>query len=475
MTDSTNTNSHTTPTIPTILITPCTSDIVADPVPSADITNSPDSTASIDPVSIPDAHTAPHIQDRVLGMILGSIMGDIIGAADGKISVLDALAGVGWSEVTEYMLMFMQSHISSKLVTNHHDLAARIQTWAKNKGYTAHMSNHPAYCENPLSATFDIWSKYGRVFAPSICLAFASLASTLPTIENSNFAPVNIVSLSSVDPRCMAACSLHTAVIYYLLHRNFTAPTDVDQLLQLVVNIAKNFLSVTPILKYQTVSWTDADNQLITDYNGQLSHLIQIAYTAESISALTSDKLLAANVFKSISYTAYVLKIIKVALKNCTTISFRKAIQYIAAHCGSNIDCSLAGAVLGAYLGFSRLPAEWSRYLTVSDELSETVQNYISLLNVVGAPTSVSNMPTNTSTNIPDIPTYTPADEHGLPTDIPTDIPDTSADKSGSSTDTTTNTITDTTTDTPNLPSLTEEELAGILFDKSCDLPGNQN
>jgi ADP-ribosylglycohydrolase len=117
----------------------------------------------------------------------------------------------------------------------------------------------------------------------------------------------------------------------------------------------------------------------ITEENSaDLSYWCMTAWT-KSLSDLKLDENPISYTFKTMACGIYALRVIEAAERTNTTINFKKLITTIVNECGSS-ECNgaVAGAVVGAYIGYTNLPHDFIDMLPYKNILEQLIIKFIS-------------------------------------------------------------------------------------------------
>jgi ADP-ribosylglycohydrolase len=311
-------------------------------------------------------------------------------------------------------------------------------------GMTSAVISRPCFVKSSVNAAAEIWEASKRTFALNGSLTRTSILGALPTrgvrgggrgsgcIQTSGLRPHDdgpndptsasqttreLSYLTHIDNRCVMACDLQTSIIHLLIHRGhwIKTPRDINDLLDGGVKVTR-ILSGAPGAgnqQYATGSTTiasivDVRTRIalakdVPDADRELSECIRIAYTSD-ISALQLDgrppsvltdqnvggpgmaKSLdvsknVGHVFEALGCSIYMLQTIKISLEHDMTPSFKKCIIRVAQEGGdADANAALAGATLGAYLGYSQLPHDWLANMPFFPWLAEIVTQFVGLV-----------------------------------------------------------------------------------------------
>lgn len=305
------------------------------------------------------------LRDRILGCIIGHALGDAIGNSAGVWPPPEPAADAtpkyergDWTEETDTMILVMRAlmagtppHTADPL-----DVFAKSLTdWAKDglpelgdtgcaglNPIVAAVLKNPEFAKNPQAVAEAHWRAKSATSIPNN----GSLTRTTPVgciadVKSIGTLAADFSTITHFDPREVAACVLHSSLIHELI---YGTP---ELTLEKSVERVKRVCSVCEI---------DFDKDVSED----MSACCKIGMTG-----LVPDLGLAewhnlSHVFAALSCSVYALQLILYARANQRQPSYKKIITQIAAAGGdADAHAALAGAVLGAYLGYSRLPADW--------------------------------------------------------------------------------------------------------------------
>lgn len=318
--------------------------------------------------------------DRIKGLIYGQCLGDAVGLLTqfkfkkdlGTVpefpykNVLRGFVPCDWTDDSDHMILTMQSLTDNDLKINQQDLAERLNNWlgtgfaelgdVTGLGVTGPMSmiiKHHDFIKDPEAAAKEIWANSGQKLSTNECLPRTAPMAALERFDVDEVA--KLARLTHVDARCVASCILFGHLCWDLIHSDKFA----DDMLMDAVNKAKGYL----------------------EQEHEFSECIRIGYT-EPIEALKLDEVgKIGNVYKCLGAALYSLHAIKYAQSNNALPSFKKVITKIMGECGdANANCAAAGAVLGAYLGYSRLPQDWLEALPHREWLSKQIDRFLARL-----------------------------------------------------------------------------------------------
>lgn len=381
--------------------------------------------------------------DKILGTIYGHALGDAVGLNTEFKFKRDApkieypykepirsFPICDWTDDTDHLILVMQSMISNKFQFDPKDIARRLKDWVdtgfeelgdtRGDGIGGSMNMviaHNMFLEDPCAAASEIWHNSGKRLASNGSIMRTSIVGALPDPTIVEHWAANLSRVTHTDPRCVAACVLQSLIVGKIIYREVSAAENIDNLLADAVNVARSYI----IPDFNQPTAETQYNSTFKDCDEELSHWVQLAYTKNIAELNLDDMVRMGYVFKCLACSIYSLQVIKIALKNSTNPSFKKVILKIASECGdADTNCAVAGATLGAYLGYSRLPQDWIIALPNRAWLNNIIVQFIDALNSTGKEThpmieisarKESTIPPNEHPLPPVIPLLQPAAE----------------------------------------------------------------
>lgn len=197
-------------------------------------------------------------------------------------------------------------------------------------------------------------------------------ASILGIMKNPEQVEEFVINLSNADPRCKASCVLQSMICHKFIYNNFDEHYTVDNLISESTNIARKYL-------FKNAANEGLSDSILKTYDDDLARWMQIAYTGK-FDTLKTDVLKLNNmkiesIFGYLAGSIWTLQVIKIALSVDSFPSFKKIILKT-----TDTNCTINGATLGAFLGYSRLPKDWLNVLQY-DSLNDIVIELINKLN----------------------------------------------------------------------------------------------
>lgn len=278
--------------------------------------------------------------DKRLGCIYGHILGDAVGvttrfkpSADVAFPSDEPIRGRppgDWTFNTDQLLLIMCKDIPG-------DFPSRLLSWYRgeleSRGLraasinqnTSFLLSNAEYIADPQKAAASMWEMSKKQFASAECLSRAVVCNEEDLL--------GLILATHADPRCLRAAKLY----HNILRRLEEDPVpDIDKLLR------------------DSIDASGARDDT------ELSQWVQTAFTGP-LSGIDLNSMQKTNyVYRGLACGVYALQVIKMAIKHNKIPCFKKMIAAVACCGGSaDINCALAGAVIGAYLGHSKLPQEW--------------------------------------------------------------------------------------------------------------------
>ncbi len=311
-------------------------------------------------------------RDQVLGMLYGHIIGDTIGSTMRQISLnatdsdkdkLAKLLDTGdfaseWSSSTDIML-FMMGYITEQpecligeaIKVFLSDAANVPHMYKKMPPVMKHIFLHENYTDDSLSVSREIWEKSNRTFATSECIVRSSILGCLPSESECAQSSQVLAQCTHYDARCAAACILYTLLLRGVIYSDAADHNMLTQILHKSVDSARKYIGeqTDPVHKPNFASLDE-----------ELSHWVKTAFTDHLSKLEISSLKNVGYVFKCLGCAIYTLQVLKMAVDTDSTPSFKKIMIKIASEGEfADANCAVSGAILGAFLGYAKLPQDW--------------------------------------------------------------------------------------------------------------------
>lgn len=218
------------------------------------------------------------------------------------------------------------------------------------------MVKNPRFKTNPSEIANEIWLTSGKKFATNSSLTRSYiLGATDTSTENVG----ELCRTTHVDSRCVVACNLAVMIVRNLINNNIHSANNIDEILN------KSIDNIRGLDEFK-------------QNEAELSTWTELAYT-KNIANIKLDELTRITyVMKCLACSIYSLQVIKKSLEVNKTPSFKKIITLIAGECGdADSNCAAAGAIMGAYLGYSKLPKDWIEAMPYHEWLTTQVKDFI--------------------------------------------------------------------------------------------------
>ncbi len=308
------------------------------------------------------------LNDRIYGILFGQAVGDALGLAAEGMSCDRAAStypnGVNgyadilqddfrkrwargeWTDDTNQMLCILDSLLKRRTV-DPNDIADRFVRWFRHDGrgigkHTCNLLRMPQYAEHPYEISEFFWKFSHRNSAPNGALMRTCITGIWdyqhePAVyENTE----NICRLTHFDPRCVGSCVLVAHIIRCELLQRAVTESDLLALGARYAPEIGEFVRLGYQPKLEKLCLDDPDTQ---------------GYTLRTLAA---------------GLWAYRFG-----------TDFRSAIQtLIAAGGDTDTNCAVAGALLGARLGYASLPEDWVQGLLWGEELKEKVRQLTEIM-----------------------------------------------------------------------------------------------
>ena len=187
------------------------------------------------------------------------------------------------------------------------------------------------------------------------------------TLSDPVSAAVNFCTLTHVDTRCVATCVFYGCVINSLIYNHIHTAEKIDGYVVEATNVALEHLDKS--------------------YHEEFKALITQAMRAHVKSFKLNEMSCASNIYKALQCICYGLHVVRTAVSVSKYPDFKKCIETVVAEGGdADANGAVTGSIIGAYLGYSRIPRDWVYAMPHHWSLNQFVAIYISRL---FAPTSM--------------------------------------------------------------------------------------
>lgn len=349
-------------------------------------------------------------QDKIIGMIYGHALGDAVGLQTefkfcGDLdeiqfpydrSIRD-FPKCDWTDDTDHLILVMLSLIENKIKLDECDIAERLKNWTMSGfpelgdtfgmglGGTMNMViRHNKFLTEPMIAAGEIWNNSGKKLASNGSLMRTSIIGTLPDLSHATQTAANLSKITHYDSRCVAACVFQSTIIHLLTYGQvLTQSEDVDRLLNAAWIEARPFILNSSDLvefgnlRHQPTPKSYYDQRFKTRED-EFLHWISVGYN-DNLQKLNLDEQVKRGfVLKCLACSIYVMQMIYISLRTHQTIGFKKFISTLALEAGdADTNCAVAGATLGAHLGYLALPMDWIAALPNRNWLNEIIMKFI--------------------------------------------------------------------------------------------------
>ncbi|KFY31206.1 hypothetical protein V493_01314 [Pseudogymnoascus sp. VKM F-4281 (FW-2241)] len=363
-----------------------------------------------------DAHSFVRItaHDKAVGAIIGSALGDAIGLyteflpraeclrayPTGHFSLLEAdltpfredshrdkFEPGEWTDDTDQSLALILSFVhnyrigSGSAPVKASDIAQRLQIWV-TQGLrcldrpplgigmtTGRVLKHPEYLHDPEAVALACWVRSGRSIAPN-----GSLMRTHPlgvmcagrTLEETFQIATDVGRVTHVDPRCVVSCCLVTALVRGIIRGEVASEADLDALIE----ASFAWVDGNKELRNPTGKSRDEEGSVTMEgVEGVESTLTGEEYRkhcyAKTLRELELDDRTMGYVFKCLGSAVLTLRFAireGLGLHSGSTELFETLITNLVMEGGdADTNACVAGALVGSWVGYSRLPRHWSK------------------------------------------------------------------------------------------------------------------
>lgn len=352
--------------------------------------------------------------DKAVGTIIGAALGDAIGLyteflprtecsrayPTSRFSLLEAdltpfredshrdkFEPADWTDDTDQSLALILSFIHNYIPGSDtppvkpSDIAQRLQIWV-TQGLrcldrpplgigmtTGRVLMDPEYLSDPEAVALACWLRSGRSIAPN-----GSLMRTHPlgvmyvgrTLEEAFQAATDVGRVTHVDPRCVVSCCLVTALVRGIIRGEVASEADLDALIE------ASFAWVDGKVELMNPTGKSLDEEgsvLIEGLEGVESTLKREEYRkhcyAKTLRELELDDKTMGYVFKCLGSAVLTLRLAirgGLGLHARSTELFETLISNLVMEGGdADTNACVAGALVGSWVGHSRLPPHWSK------------------------------------------------------------------------------------------------------------------
>ncbi|CAO2653676.1 Nn.00g030870.m01.CDS01 [Neocucurbitaria sp. VM-36] len=389
--------------------------------------------------TLPFVDTHPFVRqaavDKIYGCIIGSALGDTIGLytefltkaqaaqvyPERKFQLVDPAAKVhpdghrtrfsscAWTDDTDQALLIMLGYLHAYTSTPQpltvdelsRDFAARLRIWI-SQGLRA-LDRHPCgigalvgstvgakdYLDDPLGTATERWVKSGRYQAPN-----GSLMRTHPigvigvgmSEEQTWQLSVGVGRTTHVDPRCVVSCCIEVALIRGLLRGDILSEDGVDACIERSCDWVRN----QPELMNPGLDGELTQDEIERHLNRKEFDRYVFAKTLEELQLDEHNKI--GYVYKCLGSALVLLRfamrrnavLLEAGRPSNTETCFEEVTVNLIMEGGdADTNGAAAGALLGAYLGYARLPSHWTLGLAHNEWLIQKTERLILATGVI--------------------------------------------------------------------------------------------
>lgn len=325
--------------------------------------------------------------DKISGLIYGCAIGDNLGLqVEGKtlehisMYIRDGIRdqptinskGIDkgdWTEDTDQLILLMDVLTENGLVFDYYLYAKKLYTWKKKGFYEigdqtaqgldsflSHVLSKESFLESPVKAATDAYKDIGNNTAPNSSLVRSGILSCIPTWQK---AIIQQSAITCIDNRCIYACWLFTNVCRNILQGNIPDNNALFNNSDIFLP-KQNQKHKIEFAKYKKIYCMPSDKML---HELKLGDQNDMRY-----------------VFKTLGCVFYALACITENLVRTTT-DFKNILLNIVNQGGdTDNNAAVAGQVLGAYLGYQKLPKEWLYTLINKEWLDKKIIKFFTAI-----------------------------------------------------------------------------------------------
>jgi len=352
--------------------------------------------------------------DGILGCLYGQALGDAVGLATEfleKTAIQKLYADQpipfpkftrfghsqrweegDWTDDTDQMILILDGIVENEGQVDRLDFAKRLRSWVKSGfpelgdkggmglGMTVkNVVSQPNFLEDPHKAAEHVWINMGRSLAANGSVMRSSVLGchNFQDLEVVTKNGMDICKVTHADPRCIHDTVGMTTLIARILqlrrdHKEstpFVLPVDkLEPLINASLADGFNAVKLTGALR----GWLLSDSPFSTETQEHMREYYVKDSSVESLDALELDEQ------QSIGYTIKCFGSGLWALRS--ERSFAETIDLLAKEGGdADTNGAVAGALLGARLGYSGLPKEWLSHLRHKEWLDKKVAKFVEL------------------------------------------------------------------------------------------------
>lgn len=263
-----------------------------------------------------------------------------------------------------------------------HDIAVRINSWASQGlralerpplgiGHTiGQVVLNPEYLVDPTETAKKFWIKSKRNAAANGSLMRThplGLICVFKSEEDAFDLAARVGRLTHVDPRCVVSCCLQVGLVRGLLRGEIRNERDLDETIErawMWINSKEAYLDPEHEDPIQNPPSSDNPTKSLLDQEEYRKYCY--AKTLEELQLDDSQKM--GYVYKCLATGIFCLRSVITqqikSMERCGAELFEKLIVDLIMEGGdADTNACVAGALLGAWFGFDRLPPRWSEGL----------------------------------------------------------------------------------------------------------------
>jgi hypothetical protein len=340
--------------------------------------------------------TNSEIIDKIIGIIYGCALGDCAGVqvegynldriktyyTDGVIDMLGPMQSIrgiesgDWTDDTDQLILLMEVFTENKMQFSEQLFAKKLLNW-KNHGFselgdlagmglgqlTARAMSKDYFAVDPVKASKEAYIELGENRAPNGAVMRCGICAICPDWKTVS---LRQAETTHTDTRSIYSSYLITRICRELLQGKISTYAELSDLRSQYLKSDKNLSEYNIYHKiYISSDKEGIENTLLQDL--KLDEDDKMGYT-----------------LKTLGCGIYALQYISSAIYSETPLDFKKIILEIINRGGdTDTNAAVAGQVLGAHLGYSKLPKDWIAKLKHKEWLDKKIISLFDTINKV--------------------------------------------------------------------------------------------
>ncbi|CAG7850575.1 SubName: Full=Related to ADP-ribosylglycohydrolase, putative-Aspergillus flavus {ECO:0000313/EMBL:CCA69891.1} [Serendipita indica DSM 11827] len=344
------------------------------------------------------------INDRIRGCIIGGALGDAVGLATEFLDVktseqyygrnprfklrapappgyvtmhMDrhraAFEEAGWTDDTDQSLLILMAFLHNGGMSkgvDPLDFAARLKHWisfgfrpldrlplgvGRTVGSVVRSSD---YLDDPIGRSTKIWEDGGKVMAANGAVMRTGVVGALffKDAQILYSTAINVAATTHADPRCLVSCTIASALVAGIIRDEVKNDEDIRRIIEEAIQQIQTRevpLSTEHLNELRDIVWKETIAELELDERRSIGYTYKCL--ASGVWALRQG-------LKAIQHPGE-------TNGDISTVFERVITDLTMAAGDSDTNCAVAGSILGALVGYSRLTSSWIQDLKHHDWL----------------------------------------------------------------------------------------------------------